>query len=222
MFTYPLTEKDKYWAGYIRADGSIDVASGHRVRFAQTYFHPVMEFARYIGRPDAVKSGCRISNYGFHTLHTVGSSAAGQHLAKLGVKKNPNSDLYLSKHFWRGLIDGDGSLMCYSRGKPGSRAAKHARISLIATHEDVQHFQMFIVKHLGCQGYVYFRKNMAYISLVGNQAKYMVELLYGGGYTANVRKLAVADEIMGLPWRTHSTSWQPPVPRDEAEYSFAA
>jgi hypothetical protein len=119
------------------------------------------------------------------------------------------------------MIDGDGSLPLV-KGRSYKNTANGAKISLVATPVDIEAFQVFISKHLGVRAYTWTARNMSYITLTGNQAKFLVELLYGAGYSANLRKVANARRIINMRPTTRSNSWRPPIPRDEAEYSLNA
>ena len=51
-------------------------------------------------------------------IHKTYSLKIGVNLQKLGVKSELREDVYRSKHFWRGLLDGDGSIiMSKNQGK---------------------------------------------------------------------------------------------------------
>jgi hypothetical protein len=113
LFSSPLTPDELYWAGMIHADGSIDQRY-LRLRLAQKERYVIEEFLRFLGQDTKISYSDRVSNYGRNEIYSMNSVAAHRasvyNLVELGVKGQPVTELYASRHFWRGLIDGDGSV----------------------------------------------------------------------------------------------------------------
>lgn len=204
LFTDPLSPEDQYWIGYFRADGSIgrtgDRRQGH---FAQARFHPVNELANHIGRPGKVKSRSVLTNYGFYIRHVIVSAEMGYRLEDLGAKSDLRSDLYLSPHFWRGMIDGDGCI---------KQLGVTTRLELVGSLVDVTAFSLFMSNMLGLSGLRVFPSRKIYSASVnGNKAKYALHKLYDGEYTANLTKFQKVKRLLDQPWSTHHLSWKPPI-----------
>jgi hypothetical protein len=111
MFEHPLTNLDQYWIGFFRADGCISRSGKYKnAQFAQNDLHAVKEFANYIGKSGKVRSVFRSTNFGDCAYHSISSSKIAYLLDELGAKTQLHEPLYQSPHFWRGLMDGDGSI----------------------------------------------------------------------------------------------------------------
>lgn len=203
MFTDPLSPEDMYWIGYFRADGCIgktgDRRQGH---FAQARFHPVNELANHIDRPGKVKSRAVLTNYGFYVRHVIVSAEMGYRLEDLGAKSELRPDLYASRHFWRGMIDGDGCI---------KRPDTTTRLELVGSLVDVTAFSAFMSELLNGSSVKVFPSNKIYSASVdGNKAKYALHALYDNGYTANIAKFQKVKRVLDRAWSTHHLSWKPP------------
>jgi hypothetical protein len=212
MFTHPLTPNDEYWCGYFRADGCIvrrDVTKF--ADFGQARFHPVNEFASHIGRPGKVLSGARNSGFAFHIKHVVTSAAAAYLLDDLGVKSDLWPGLYTSRHFWRGMVDGDGSIF-FHKIKSKTPGLWSPGLSLIASRKDSLEYHAFIKERLeGFEPYLQpsVSSDMYYTKLCGNRAKAVVHLLYDDAYTANVKKYVRVRQVLDKEWTTNGRAWRP-------------
>lgn len=182
-----LTDVDKYWVGYFRADGSL---SSMTAQFVQADQLVVQEFCRYLGLPEdrcreyratAVKGGQQFTHYRmtYAPLYRV--------YFTLGVKSQlTDQTLVDSAHFWRGLVDGDGSL--------GIRKDTATVLRLCGTLEDVEAFSKFCHRHLlSFKPAVTPTGRIFATGVTGDKARYISRLLYGqGGYSANRKKSELA------------------------------
>lgn len=207
MFTAPLSPIEEYWVGYFRADGSISRPGTRQAMaiFAQARFHPVREFANFIGQR-SVGSRLVRTNLGVGMMHKVTSTGAGLALDKLGVKNDLLPEIYESRHFWRGLLDGDGCLGVYRR--PSGR--KWALVNLTGSLNDVTRLGEYFRSVTGRNYTKIVAVSGAFrISFSGNAAKFLVNLLYSGEYSANIQKSMKAHAIIQLPTATNTCAWSP-------------
>lgn len=193
MFTDPLTDLDLYWIGYFRADGSIHRDSA---RFSQKEQSTVQSLKDYCQAPANVHFTNKVSNYGPNPTYILYlSTKLARCLKDLGVKAELRPDLYDSLHFWRGLVDGDGSLAWQ---KIGSR--RYPYLSCCGVEKDMTLFAEFIAKTLTVTPpKLSFKGNTAYINLSGEKARRMIQTLYEGNYSANEAKRDKA--MLMIAWR---------------------
>lgn len=119
LFAPPLTTDELYWAGLIHADGCIEKGT-LRVRLVQKERFMIEEFLRFLGQTSKVSFRSGIYGFGYSEGYYATGVGVGQALLELGVKGEPVPELYASRHFWRGMVDGDGSV---KTEKDGTRPA---------------------------------------------------------------------------------------------------
>lgn len=127
-FAEPLSAEARYWIGFLLADGYISKRKGYDVIGLGLKFEDaehVRKFARFCGvREESVLEF--YSNTTFGRQHGVKLQFTGKQLipqlAKYGVVPRKTeiaavpSSLSQDPDFWRGLIDGDGSVFIDHRG----------------------------------------------------------------------------------------------------------
>lgn len=209
MFEQPFTSLDEYWLGYFRADGSLHHSYGGI--FAQARFNPVLEFAKYIGNEQKITSKAQMTNFGFYVYHRARVPALiAKRLYSIGTKGDLDPSLYESKHFWRGMIDGDGCIKRYNKRPPDKW---DPGLGLVGNQVDVKAFSDFVARLLSCGSPKVFhnsRSNVFAVDISGNKAKYVLHHLYEKEFTANIKKYARVKEILDRPWSTHHNSWKLP------------
>jgi hypothetical protein len=196
-----LSAQDLYWIGYFRADGHI-TASGQG-RFSQSVRGPVAEFAKYAGLEDSrvIQRTDNAEFFGLpkheRTKYVVVCTVIGRKFRDLGVKTGPIQPAWsTSKHFWRGLIDGDGSIIHNSKG--------HLYLYLCGTEEDVTAFSIFCESVLHFRPRVYASNNIYHCALGGDKVKYLCHLLYKNEYSALEYKRLKAEKAYNLPYSVRS------------------
>lgn len=181
MFTWPLSDREEYWIGYLRADGCIYRKPGGKiVVFCQKHREPVDAYAQFIGAVRPVSRYTQTTSHGTADMHRIASAKYAARLDEIGTKTDLDSRLYESRHFWRGLLDGDGTLgMFINGGKP------YPAISWCGFQRDMEALAPWIAKLLGTKAPkvsttpcdVLFR-----VGLGGRKAKYLAQHLYVGQY----------------------------------------
>ena len=122
-----ITEASAYWAGFLMADGSVCVrqySSYVSLSLSEKDGLHIEKFRDFLQSGHAIKT---IAGKGFANSHpiqrfTVASRRLVEDLGRFGVIPNKThtataSVLENDRHFWRGVVDGDGGLF-YSTGKP--------------------------------------------------------------------------------------------------------
>src|SRR4051794_25859703 len=115
-FALPLTSRDEYWLGFFRADGHILKHGKYRsAMFSQKLECSVKEYHTYIKATNPIGVINQPNTTYGHQHGFVSKSAKPAYLLdSLGVKSTLHPPLYSSKHFWRGMIDGDGCIFINS------------------------------------------------------------------------------------------------------------
>lgn len=196
-----VTPDSSYWIGFLMADGCVyhdRVAIG----LAGTDVSHILKFKKFLG------SGHKInelepqkigkSNYtskGVFRLE-VRSKQLVFDLARFGVvsgktKRATIKELEDSPHFWRGMIDGDGSILI--------RDKKYPQIGLIGSEIICNQFLDFAkrIYHGKIRSIIGKTGNIYRIRLNGKAAISIIDVLYGNlDVTALDRKMEKAQEIL--------------------------
>ena len=98
--------------------------------------------------------------------------------------------LELDRHFWRGIIDGDGTVA-------RSNATGRPEMSLVGNKEIVYQFLDFVKHHCPpCRATPKPKKNIWCIRITGEIALHIIKLMYMGCDIALDRKNEIASEII--------------------------
>lgn len=140
-----LSEESMYWAGFIAADGNINKGPGNTVsrvllRLAVKDINHLHKFKEFLNahqsavteyqakNPTGSVPACRIQ---------IRSKQITDRLTDLGVKGPVLSDeLTGSRHFWRGMVDGDGYITSPEASKP--------KINLVGQKYILEPYQQFL------------------------------------------------------------------------------
>lgn len=158
------TEEKAYWLGFVLADGYIyrdeyqrlaglsirlaAVDTGHLEKFRQALDSnlPVSQYTAKIKGQDKVYPSCRL---------LISSPHIAEQLGEYGIIPNksltavPYLDfpVELHRHYWRGVVDGDGSIF-------SAQGRRSWRIGLVGSYEVVEAFRNFLV----CKGIIFNSK----------------------------------------------------------------
>lgn len=190
MFTHPLTELDLYWIGYFRADGCISRNGKYKnAQFTQNNPYPVEEFAKYIGKENKVRKCYRSTDFGDGYYWSISSSKIAYLLDELGAKTILNPEIYKSLDFWRGLLDGDGSILKRTHG------GNCPIVRWNGSEEDMRQ----IANLIGTESRPYHTIFRTQIS--GRKAHSLLTELYLDKYSANQVKRDKALEMINEPFQ---------------------
>lgn len=191
-----LTADTAYWLGFLLADGCItqptncsprlslklaSVDEGHLLKFKQflSAEQPILR---------EVTSTGRSASYITIVSAALCSSLVQYNIVprKTFIAKPPEA-LMLNRDFWRGYIDGDGSLGVYRLGP---------KISIVGTRETCESFLLF-VREVGITTNVSISpaKNVCVLSLSCYKAKELAPVLYDNATTYLTRKYETANRI---------------------------
>lgn len=188
-----LTEESLYWAGFIAADGSIgyyDGAPSIRIGLSSRDRDHLVKFR------DFLESGHTIGDYVANTSYgkvnvtrfSVRSNRLADRLTELGVKGPLLSDeLTDSRHFWRGVVDGDGSI---------SNNPEKAYIELCGHGYTMHPYRDFLLTHLGIDTKVEAMHSIYRVRRGWASAYKVIDYLYRDNNISLDRKQALADKTL--------------------------
>jgi len=194
-----LTPGAAYWIGFLFADGSVR----HRgksgivgLRVSERDRDHVVKLRSFLGSTHAISAG-PAGNYGGYTsrpsVHfSVTSARLTQRLLALGRYEGPIDDtLIWSRDFWRGVVDGDGSL--------GILASGYAYFGLVGSRRLLEAFLLFLRRNnLGARMTIRPDKTIFQVATAGYIAEKIVALLYGNATVALDRKATAAAKIAAM------------------------
>lgn len=200
------TETKAYWLGFIIADGNVYLRNlkitlqsrdrYHLVKFLTSLQsnHPVFDF--YAGK---TKSG----RDRYMSYINIGSIKMINDLVKYNVVENKCFSVSpceiredLQRHYWRGLIDGDGGFI---QSKPKNRPTIQYSLVLTGNQFMLMGFSTFLEKVLNYKTVPKAKKNSFYINIHGNRVTQNVtRLLYLDAHIYLDRKMETATKIMTL------------------------
>jgi hypothetical protein len=93
-----------------------------------------------------------------------------------------------SSDFWRGVIDGNGTIFMHTRGYPV--------LKLYGSHDLLAQFRMFIKGIVYTEATVRPRKNIFNFSIEGTQALTIIRILYETTEVSLDRKKQIANNIL--------------------------
>lgn len=198
-----ITPESAYWIGFLMADGSVgSKRTTIKLYLAEEDKEHIQKFKDFLG------SGHKIIHYSRKPWNgykrqdaygiTVNSKQMVQDLAKYGVTPRKSAtakviQLENDPHFWRGVIDGDGSLF---RIMVDGR--KYPSISLCGSNSMCCQFLNFAKDHTKTKSSVHkdTRGDLYYISFGGSIAAILIKILYKDANTFLKRKYDKAHELL--------------------------
>jgi len=195
-----LTPEAAYWCGFLFADGNVHRVSTTRqptvgVGVAERDGGHLEKLRSFLGSTHKIIISKR-SPLSYH--FRVASTQLAERLCELGRYEGPiASELAASRHFWRGLVDGDGSLGCY-RKRPGSEPS--AQFRLCGERRALLAFTGFLQADgtTGASLTVRPHKTIFGVGTSGWSAARIVELLYKDAPVALDRKAEMARLIISM------------------------
>jgi len=193
-----ITEESAYWVGFLMADGSITFQKGCsaliKISLSAKDKAHLYAFRDFLGSEHAVFSwqasvaGKKYPQY----QYAVHSDRLGTALAKFGVvpRKSLIAEVKLlenSRHFWRGAVDGDGTVGIYNN---------MPLLNLVGSEKLMKQFRDFTL--CICKHRVHVRplRSISIVRFCGRYAKAVITHLYADCAIALPRKLAIAQQIM--------------------------
>lgn len=156
----------------------------------------VEEFLKFLGQDSKISHTQTETTFGRFESYSASSMRGVPGLVALGIKSDPAPDLYTSRHFWRGMVDGDGSVFVTGRGLP--------TVSLCGDIKDVEAFSRWVGGLFGYDGPKVsdLKRNCWIAGVGGGRGRALGVYLYAGSYSAVLRKSQAALAFEALRFRT--------------------
>lgn len=195
-----LTPQACYWLGFLFADGCVSYRPGHLPQISvglaardREHLDSLRSFlgsSSRISAPSRTHRSCQFS---------VRSQQLAKRLIMLGrYEGTVDERLTGSRDFWRGVVDGDGSLGIYRRSK--TRTSSFPQFRLVGSRRLLESFVEFLQDN-GIHGLsVRPHKAIYAVGTTCRPAVRIVGLLYADAIPALPRKAVIARSISDL-WR---------------------
>lgn len=191
-----LTADACYWIGFLFADGSVTARPGRApqisVGLAERDRQHLVDLRRFLGSSHSISSSggtrrsCQFSVRSDRLAHQLLS--LGRYAGAIGP------DLAGSRHFWRGVVDGDGSIGAYPRTKTSGHL--RTQFKLVGQRRLLDTFADFLVDAGTARLSVTPHKTIHIIGTTGKPAEKIIDLLYSGAPTALLRKSRIAEQVL--------------------------
>lgn len=197
-----------YWIGFLMADGHVCAGKRYVVRLALSVcdkYH-VESFKAFLRSEHPIKV-VHYENSGYDTSGPMAqidvcSKRLVLSLVSYGVvpgKKRRAEVIGLenNRHFWRGCVDGDGSL-----GFQPTTASMMPRIRLCGSRPIVEQFHRFVLSVAPtCTACPHPSKSIWEMNTTGRYAQRVITALYGDCSIALPRKLELAQKALAWQWK---------------------
>ncbi|MFC0004261.1 RNA polymerase sigma factor [Micromonospora siamensis] len=190
-----LTPTACYWAGFLFADGSVTARQGHlptvSVGLAECDRDHLVALRTFLGSTSSISApNPKLRSCQF----AVRSTQLADRLLQLGrYTGSVNEQLTSSRDFWRGVVDGDGSIGAYAK-RPGGPLSPQFR--LVGRPRLLEPFVDFLSERVSCNLTVRPHKTIATVGTTGRPARGIIDLLYRDAETALSRKAERAAAIV--------------------------
>lgn len=202
-----VDDETAYWAGFLMADGNVDGDKIVQIWLDEKDSNHLQKFLDFLdsdhkihkyknNHPGSFSSNSVMAKISFYSKDIVDC------LGVFGITANKSKTakanlLQFDRHFWRGVIDGDGSIY-FSERKNG----QYTYLSLGASKPLVEQFENFCKKIVSTKANS--RKDKTYYSfkLGGTKAEAVIAELYGNDCVALDRKNKLAKTVIDEGVRT--------------------
>jgi DNA invertase Pin-like site-specific DNA recombinase len=193
-----ITDDAAYWIGFLFADGSIihqqKAAPVVQLRLSVVDRGQLEKFREFLGSTHAIGTSPPGNFGGYQSRASVRFAVNSRRLAarllELGRYEGPiATELAASRHFWRGVVDGDGSIFTLKQGYIG--------FSVVGSQRLLRPFLGFL-RGRGLSGRMTVRpeKTIYQLSTAGHLAELIIDELYRNAATGLDRKVALAGPII--------------------------
>lgn len=209
-----ITEESAYWAGFLLADGTVEYKSQATpkisCRLAAKDISHVMKLRTFLGSTKKllVNDATNQTKKKYPSAFTsVSSLKIAQDLYRYGITPNktrtaePTDLVKTNKHFWRGVIDGDGYLKLARRvrshnGGKTSHIATDYSLSLCGSERTIELFLDYCRNITPTTAKIRFHNGAYYADISGSHAIKLVEHFYGDSTVHLDRKYIKAIEMI--------------------------
>lgn len=200
------SEPKAYWLGFLTADGCITKSGAIKLTLAHKDKKHVEAFRNAVGSTHPVKTRrVRLSGKTHKTagLFVKNSSLVAQ-LERLGLMPRKSFTIkpcqhipeHLLRHYWRGVVDGDGHVRIRVHSDVSSESDFH--FALVGNRDMLGGFCDFVADVVSSRATIRPHARIYRIRYCGRAAAAVVELLYLNANVYLDRKKEVADKMLVL------------------------
>jgi hypothetical protein len=193
-----ITNDSAYWIGFLFADGSVirqqKGAPVVQLRLSEVDRGQLEKFRNFLGSTHAISISPPGNFGGYQSRASVRFAANSRGLAtrllELGRYEGPiAAELTESRHFWRGVVDGDGSIWISKRGYVG--------FSVVGSQRLLEPFLGFLKeRNLARRMTISPDKSIYQVGTAGHLAELIIDELYRNAPVALDRKEAAARPVI--------------------------
>jgi len=202
-----INEASAYWIGFLMADGSIDARRKGKGSPVLTLSLAVRDLAHLKKFRVFLRSTHCLTRSRAECKIAIASRRLSEAVAMYGVVPQKTKGarvigLELDRHFWRGVVDGDGYIQAghttrnFPSGAPG--------LQLVGSPSLLAQFRYFVCTSSWPEyrGQMRRLSGCHCLSLKGYAAYHTLRVLYGDCAVALTRKLTTARRLLGEPTST--------------------
>jgi len=191
------TDDSAYWIGFLLADGAIVDTTVALCLQDQDSFHLEKFRQFFVGTQSLVKvESTKSWRYAFQSQKIVNDLGVWGVTPRKSATATVHPDLVMNRHFWRGVVDGDGMLGVYK-----NHAKTTARLDLCGSQNVISSFCSFAVQCFGITLKPGTHRNIHRVQVGGHPAAKIVNALYESAATALDRKALSAYEVWQWSWK---------------------
>lgn len=188
-----LDDQTCYWIGFLLADGNVRKDGVVRLRLKKSDISHIKKFQKFLNTDYKVYTNKRVSGINIRSEQIV------KDLKEYGVIPNKthkikiHDDLKLNRHFWRGMIDGDGTVRITNEG--------YTIISLTGSYNTCISFKCYCYSHTSTQANLVennYEKDKYSFKTSGSYAEIIISKLYQNARPYLDRKKEVANNIINI------------------------
>jgi len=199
-----VTPDSAYWIGFLMADGCVSKVNALNLRLAEKDIDHIKKFKWFLSATHEISTGEKGTGYGKDvsvcSIFQVNSAHLCEELKEYGVVPNKtfiakvSESLAFNRHFWRGVVDGDGCISWYKSGH-----YLYPKLSLVGSEFLLQQFRSFVKEiYPSTNAMVTPLKNIFQFHISGKAAEAVIKELYTNAGTALDRKEAKAREVLAF------------------------
>lgn len=130
-----VTDDSAYWLGFLLADGNVSKNTVTINLKTSDRLH-LEKFRDFMGGNQIIslKKDLRVSGYAFGSIKVTKDLAKWNIVPNKSLIAKPHTELLKNSHFWRGVIDGDGSIHKTSVSLVGTEAVCQGFLDFASEH----------------------------------------------------------------------------------------